>query len=144
MIIYSPWVPQPQSQKMSEQAAKHCCFSFGIHENNVFSGTKAILLNISLSLLFIVDSQSEYWMTRQSHIRSFNHVVMKGNLAHDKLQKNGERRVELQWTLGAWPRLIAYTREQNPSGFYWKYTRIHCKTVARNSQCAWQHQRKSI
>lgn len=106
---------------MSEQAAKHRWLSFGIHENNVFSGTEAIKLNILLSLLFKVGLQSEYWMMGQSHIRGFNHVVMKGNLAHDKLQQNGERRVELQWTLGAWPRLIACTQEQNPSGFSWKF-----------------------
>lgn len=84
-IVYNPWVLQPQLQKMSEQDAKHCWFLFGIHENNVFSGTKAIRLNILLSSLFIADLQSEYWMTGQSHIRGFNHVVMKGNLAHDKL-----------------------------------------------------------
>lgn len=59
-IIYNPWVLQPQLHKMSEQAAKHCCFSFGIHEYNAFSGTKAIRLNILLSSLFKLDLQSEW------------------------------------------------------------------------------------
>ena len=75
---------------MSEQAAKHHCFSFCIHENNAFSGTNGIQLNILLPSLFKVDSQSEYWMTGQSHIRGFNHVVMKGHLAHDKTPQSSE------------------------------------------------------
>lgn len=85
-IFHNPWVLQPQLQKMSKQAAKHFWFSSGIHVNNAFSRTKIIQLNIWLSSLFLVDLQSEYWMTGKSHIRAnFNHVVMKGNLAHDKL-----------------------------------------------------------
>lgn len=71
---------------MSEQAGS----LFGIHESNAFSDTKAIQLsiNILLSTLLKVDLQREYWMMTQSHIRSCNHVVMKGNLAHDKLRRS--------------------------------------------------------
>lgn len=70
---------------MSEQAAEHSQLSFGIHENNAFSGTGAIPLKILLSSLFMADLKSEKCMTGQSHMRAFNHVVMKGNLAHDEL-----------------------------------------------------------
>lgn len=59
----------------------------GIHKSNAFSDTEAIQLSIYILLftLLKVHLQSEYWMMTQSHIRGCNHVVMEGNLAHDKL-----------------------------------------------------------
>lgn len=126
-IIYNPWELQPQLQKMSETSCK-TLFSFGIHEKNAFSG-KAIQLNILLSSPSIVVLQSERWMTRQSHIRYFNHVVMKGNLAHDKLlwglkqeQRSCNGRLVPGWDS---EHALGYkhgfrTQQLNPPGFPWK------------------------
>lgn len=74
---------------MSERAAKRCWFSFIIHEDNA---PKVIQQTFLPSLLFGGDS--EYWMTGQSHIRGFNHVVMKGNLSYDTLLRGLKQKKE--------------------------------------------------
>lgn len=87
-IIYCT-IPERYSlnyRKWQKETANHCWFTLGIHENNASSGTKASQLKtFLLSSVFIVGVQSEYRMTRQSHIKVFNHAVMKGNLGHDSL-----------------------------------------------------------
>lgn len=127
---------------MSEQAAEHSRLSFGIHENNAFSATGAIPLKISLSSLFTADLKSEKWMTGQSHTRGFNHVVMKGNLAHDELLRGLEQE---EWSSKARTWCLFFTA--SPPGSHWKY--INCTCIVwqwmkkKQSSCASELQSNS-
>ena len=112
---------------MSEQAAEHSWLSFGIHENNAFSGTRAIPLKISLSSLFIADLKSE-WQGKVT-FRGFNHVVMKGNLAHDELLRGLKQE---EWSSEAWTWCLFFTA--SPPGPDWKYTNMYCTTTDKKKQ----------